>query len=143
MTINNAEIYKRNVEGAPLHQALGLNIDIMEEGESRVTMPTQNYTLNPAGMLHGGVVYLVADVASFAAVGSILGPDEFAVTIDIQCSIYKGTKAGPIVFRASVTRRTRRLAFMNVKVSDGEGALIAEARVTKAITGTVPNGFKG
>ena len=137
-----AKIYKRNIEGAPLHQFLGLEIEKIGDREARLTMPINSHTLNLAGSLHGGAIYLAADVAAFAAIGTILSENEFAVTIDMQCSVYKGTTSGPIVFRAKVTRRTRRLAFMNVEVSDGEGNLIAETRVTKAITKTVPEVFK-
>ncbi len=101
-----------------------------------------SHTLNPAGTLHGGIVYMVDDVAAFAAIGPVLGNDEFAVTIDIQTSMYKGTTGGKAVFRARVASRSRKIAFMNVEVTDGNGKLLAETRVTKAILNNVPEPFK-
>jgi len=139
---DRAYTYKKNIEEASLHKFLGLNIEKIENGEALLSMPVQGSTLNPAGSLHGGVVYLAADVAAFSAIGSILCEDEFAVTIDIHCSIYKGTRNGPILYKAKVAKRTRRLAFINVEVTDYDVNLIAEARVTKAITRPVPKVFQ-
>lgn len=137
-----AGVYQKNIEELPLHRFLGLKIESMGEGEARVTVPVDNQTINPAGNLHGGVVYLVSDVTAFAALGPSLGEGEFAVTIDYHSGIYRGTTSGPVVFQARVASRTRRLAFINVMVTGGDGALLAEARVTKAITHAVPKVFK-
>lgn len=142
MNGEKARIYKRNIEGAPLHQFLGLKIESIGEGHSRVSVPVNDHTLNPAGSLHGGIIYIIADVAAFAALGPVLGEDEFAVTIDIHCSIYKATTSGPIIFKGRVTSRTRRLAFLNTEISDGDGKIIGEARVTKSIVNTVPESFR-
>lgn len=137
-----ADIYKRNIEGLPLHRFLGLKIENIGEGESTVTIPVDSHTVNPAGTLHGGVVYMVSDVAAFAAIGPVLGEDEFAVTIDVQTSVYRGAADGQVVFRARVTSRTKKFAFMNVEVINGSGKLLAETRVTKAILNTVPEPFR-
>lgn len=136
------EIYRKNIEGSPLHNFLGIKIEQMGKGEAKLSIPSDSHTLNPAGSLHGGVIYLVSDVASFAALGPSLEAGEFPVTIDIQCSVYRGTKEGPVFFQAKVATRTRRLAFINVEVRDAGGVLLAETRVTKAVTGKVPEAFR-
>ncbi|TYO95110.1 PaaI family thioesterase [Desulfallas thermosapovorans] len=127
-------IYKESMESLPLHRFLGLKVEELGEGDSRVSIPINSNTLNVAGKLHGGVTYTVSDVAAFLALSSLLEPGEFAVTIDYQCSIYRGTGSGPVTFHARVARRAHRLAFMNVEVLGPGGELLAEARVTKAIT---------
>lgn len=136
------EIYRKNIEESPLHSFLGIKIERLDHGEALLSINTDSHTLNPAGSLHGGVIYLVADVASFAALGPSLEAGEFPVTIDIQCSVYRGTNNGPVFFRSKVATRTRRLAFMNVEVRDAGDVLLAEARVTKAITVKVPEAFR-
>lgn len=132
--IDRLSIYNESMEGLPLHQFLGLKVEELGGGNSRVSIPINSNTLNVAGKLHGGVTYTVSDVAAFLALSSLLEPGEFAVTIDYQCSIYRGTGSGPVIFNARVTRRAHRLAFMNVEVLSPGGELLAEARVTKAIT---------
>lgn len=71
MSEDRAKIYRRNIEGAPLHRFLGFKIERINKREALVSMPVNKHTLNPAGSLHGGVVYLVSDVASFAAIGFV------------------------------------------------------------------------
>jgi uncharacterized protein (TIGR00369 family) len=136
------EVYKESMESLPLHQFLGLKVEELGDGGSQVSIPIDGHTVNALDILHGGVTYAVSDVAAFLAAASTLGPGEFAVTVDYQCSIYRGAAGGSVTFQAQVTRRTRRLAFMNVKVLDNHGELLAEARVTKAITYTVPAALK-
>lgn len=139
MSSTRADLYRRYVERAAVHQFLGLKVENIGEGEALVSVPVDKHTLNTAGTLHGGVIYLVSDVAALAALGPSLSGEEFALTIDIQCSVYRATTCGPVFFRGRVASRSRRLAFMNVDVTDGNGNLVAEARVTKAITHTVPD----
>lgn len=142
MNLDRAKTYKQNVESNPLHQYIGLKIESMEKGEARIVIPVDGNTRSASGHLHGGVIYLVSDVAAFTALGPILDNGEYGLTIDIQCSIFRGTKNGIAVFQAQVTNRSRRLATMDVKVNDSEGNLVAECRVTKAITSMVPEAFR-
>jgi uncharacterized protein (TIGR00369 family) len=141
VNIARARIYKQNIESNPLHQFLGLRIDSVGEGEARVTIPINGHTLNQAGGLHEGIIHLVADVAAFAAIGPSLDNNEFPVTLEIQCRIYKETGNGPIFFKSKIAGRIRKMAFINVEVSDGYGNLVAEAKITKNITDSVPQAF--
>lgn len=142
MNAPRSNVYKKYIDKSPLHQFLGVKVESIEEGISRISIPINSHTLNTAGSLHGGVIYLVSDVAALAALGPCLNEDEFAVTIDIQCSVYKGTTNGTVIFQGCVAKRTRRLAFINVEVINGKGDLVAETRVTKAITHHVPEILK-
>ncbi|MFZ5597785.1 MAG: PaaI family thioesterase [Bacillota bacterium] len=142
MKEDRLEIYREIIDSTPVHRFLGVKIESMGDNQSTVSIPADSHTLNAAGNLHGGVTYLVSDVAAFAALGPSLSGEEFCVTIDYNCSIYRATSTGPVVFRARVATRTRRLAFINVSVTDEKNVLLAEARVTKAITRSVPGPFK-
>lgn len=141
MSISRAKFYKRYLEETPLHRFLGVNIENLGENKSLVSVPINSNTLNMVGSLHGGVIYVVSDVAALAALGPSLSESQFALTINIQCSIYKGTTIGPVIFRGHVVSRSRRLAFINVEVTDGNGNLVAESRLCKAITNSIPPSF--
>jgi len=137
-----AASFKRMIEELPLHKFLGLKISSVGELEASLIIVVGDSTINPAGSLHGGVIYLMADVSSSVAIETSLSSDEHAVTIDTQTSIYRGTTEGEVTFQALVARRTRRLAFINVKITDSEGQLIAESRITKAIVNGVHSSKK-
>ena len=142
MSNSREQIYKEYFEQHPLHKLIGIKIDRIESKKAEVSIPINSNTINIAGSLHGGVIYLVSDVASFVSLEHSLGESEYAVTIDLQCSVYKAASDSTILFKAELTKRTRRLAFINVQVFGGEQDLIAEARVTKAIIKKVPETLK-
>ena len=49
----------------PLHRALGLELLEAEPGKSRLALNVTPDCENAVGVLHGGLVYAIADVASY------------------------------------------------------------------------------
>ena len=66
----------------PLHQALGVRAIESQNGCGRMEFIAEGMTINPAGMLHGGVLYTLADVCAYAGLLSRLEPHQEAVTHD-------------------------------------------------------------
>ena len=117
----------------PLHRYLGLDYIDSDQGEATLGFVVNENTLNPAGVLHGGVVYTLCDVCAYAGLLSMLGEDEEAVTHDIHISALRSAKLGDAVkIRSSLIKRGRTLCFIDV-TAEVEGKLIATARVTKSI----------
>lgn len=136
-----ADVYRRNVLGTPLHQFIGLEINSIGEGEAELSVAVNSKTQNLLDCLHGGIFYLVSDVTAFMSLGPSLAFNEFPVTIDIQCSLYKGISSGQAVFRGRVSSCTPHLAFINVEVTGDNGELLAETRVTASIINRIPGTF--
>lgn len=117
----------------PLHRYLGLDDIDSVEGEATLAFTVNENTLNPAGVLHGGVVYTLCDVCAYAGLLSVLTDDEEAVTHDIHVSALRSAKFGDKVrVRSTLVKRGRSLCFIDV-AAEVEGKLIATARVTKSI----------
>ena len=117
----------------PLHQQLGITDIISNQGRGSFQIKVDKSALNPSGALHGGVVFLLADVCAYAGLLSQLQPDQEAVTHDIHVSVMKPALLGDCVdFRSEVIRLGKRICFLEVNVSKGDSVL-ATARVTKSI----------
>lgn len=130
------ERFLPHILGHPLHRALGLETIDAGQGRSRFEVLIGPDMVNVAGMFHGGIVYLLADLACFAAVLSELKDDEFAVTHDIHVSMLRAAKLGQRAsFEARVLKLGRSVAFMEAQVRCGE-ELLARATVTKSILRT-------
>ncbi|MEC7548213.1 MAG: PaaI family thioesterase [Pseudomonadota bacterium] len=117
----------------PLHQFLGV-VDIHSnagQGEIRITV--MDKLINPAGLFHGGVVYVLSDVCAYAGLLSLLSDNEEAVTHDLHVSVLRPAMLGDeVVFRSEVVKRGRQLCFLNVTATVDD-KIIATARVTKSI----------
>lgn len=133
---NTANEYRERIDAVfrlPLHQFVGVRDIQASEGRSRVLLEVEDNAINPASMLHGGVVYTLCDVAAYTALLSILPTDREAVTHNIAISILRPAKYGArIVFTAEVVKLGRTLCFIQVKACEDD-TIIASASVTKSI----------
>lgn len=121
------------VQAAPLHRQLGVKEIRAGNGEAILEVPVSDGNINPAGVLHGGVVYTLCDVVAYCALLSELQDGEDAVTHDIHVNVMRAAKAGERVrFTGRVVRRGRSLAFVEAAAHSGEN-LLARAQITKSI----------
>lgn len=121
------------VRALPLHQDLGVTGIEAADGAATLYFTVNPYTVNPAGALHGGVLYTLCDVAAYAALLSQLPMDREAVTHDLHVSVMRAAGEGEKVsVEAHVRRQGRSIAFIDVEARAGE-RLLATARVTKSL----------
>jgi len=117
----------------PLHQFLGVADITSENGRGEIRITVTPELVNPAGLFHGGVVYVLSDVCAYAGLLSVLNDDEEAVTHDLHVSVLRPAKLGDnVVFTSEVINRGRQLCFLDVTASVNDKA-IATVRVTKSI----------
>jgi len=133
---------KDDILAHPLHRACELELVSAVDGRSEVRFPVNDFTTNPQGALHGGIVYALMDVACFFAAASRLPPEQHAVTIETHSSVLRAASQGEqVVIRAHVDRLGRTLAAMRAEAyainAQQQERLIATGSVTKAIVQTV------
>lgn len=119
----------------PLHRFLGVRLLDEQEAAAGITFPAEEPALNNVGVLHGGVVTALLDVASYLALLPDLGPDENAVTHDVTASLVRAVPRGSQVQVAgSVVRRGRAVAFLRAEARV-DGTVVAVGQVTKTVLG--------
>jgi len=104
---------------------VGLRRDMVQAGRARLELTLRPEHLNPLGVVHGGVVYTLADTAMGAALTSRLEPDERCLTVEIKINYLTAATDGDLVCEAAVVERSRRLGVLEGRVHDGEGRLVA------------------
>jgi uncharacterized protein (TIGR00369 family) len=117
----------------PLHRFLGIDLCRPDDPSAGIWFPVDSPALNPASMLHGGVIYTVLDVAAYLALLPHLADGENAVTHDLTASLLRPVPAGARVdVSASVLRRGRAVAFLRTEAWV-DGQLVATGQVTKTV----------
>jgi uncharacterized protein (TIGR00369 family) len=121
----------------PFHQACGLQLLSAADGEAEIAIDMNEFTVNPEGSLHGGIVYAFVDVACFFAAVSQLDGHQHPVSIETSFSLLRAAGTGDrVTIQGQVDRLGRTLASMRAEVhaDNGDGVrLIATGNVTKAI----------
>ena len=131
--MSNFPPHIQTIESVALHQYFGFKLLEAENGKAKAQITVTDNVINPAGMLHGGVVYSLCDVICYLAFLSKAGEDAFAATHDIFVSVLRSARAGDIVtFEGEITKLGKNLAFLESNAYV-DGKKIATAKVTKSI----------
>ena len=123
----------QGVLDVPLHRWLGIRLADPADPRAGIVLPVEAPALNNAGVLHGGIVSALLDVAAYVCLLPDLAPEENAVTHDATSSLMRSVREGAAVhLRASVAHRGRTVAFLRSEAQAG-GRLVAVGQVTKTI----------
>lgn len=117
----------------PLHKFMGVETIHAENGKGVFTIAVNKNIINPAGVLHGGVVYTLSDLCAYAGLLSILDSNLEAVTHDLHVSVMRSVASNAqVTFESQIQKMGKRVCFIDVSVSSSKER-IASARVTKSI----------
>lgn len=116
----------------PFADLIGLTIDGYTADTCTCSLAVAPQLLNPHHVLHGGVLYSMADTGMGAALYPSLADDELCATIEIKIAYFKPVSAGRLVCRTQVTHRGRRTAHLESEIRN-DGTLVAKATGSYAI----------
>ena len=122
----------------PLAEMLHIHNDGAADGKARYHLDVRPEALNPHGVLHGGAVYVMVDYSMGGATMSVLPPGETCATIEIKISYLSGVTGGTLTAETEIIKRGRRIVFLESRVTDASGRLVATASGSFAIIGRVP-----
>jgi uncharacterized protein (TIGR00369 family) len=126
------------VESLPYHRYLGIGPITAAAGRASFELPVAEHCANAFGVLHGGILASLCDVAAYCALVSTLPADSHAATHDLHLSVMRPTSVGRRVrFEGVVVQKGRSLAFLEARALD-EDRLLATARITKSLLGAAP-----
>src|SRR5512147_2730649 len=100
----------------------GMTLEEVSEGRARARLDVEPGHLNAAGVVQGGAVFTLADLA-FAAASNSRG--RVALAIEAHVTFLRPTRSGTLLAEAREEGGSRRLSTCAVRVTDGEGRLVA------------------
>ncbi len=101
-------------------ELIGLKFTELQEGRSRCVLEVNEKLFNPHGVLHGGVVYSMADTGMGAALYSLLDEDELCTTVEVKISYFKALTNGTLVCDTKVINKTRRIAVLESEIRNDQ-----------------------
>ncbi|MBS4190718.1 hotdog fold thioesterase [Bacillus sp. FJAT-49705] len=117
-----------------LIEALGMEIISLEKGKVVATMPVDERTRQPFGLLHGGAsVALAETVASIGAYELVDKEKESVAGLEINANHIRGKRDGMVTAIATVLHQGRTTMVWDIKIVDEEEKLICVSRCTMAV----------
>jgi len=122
---HTVESLKEKSETEPVANYLGMRLIEISEGYSKVRMVLRPEHLNFNGLIFGGIIMCLADLA-FAYATNSMGTPNVASQFNIH--FIAGASAGDeLSAECHVIKRGNRVCHSEIKVSNRDGKLIAQA----------------
>jgi uncharacterized protein (TIGR00369 family) len=116
----------------PMAAGIGIRTLSLGKGHARLFMPYSPALSRPVDTVSGPAMMALADVAVWAAVLTLVGRQEMAVTTNLTMNFLRKAGASDMVADAKIMKMGRRLAVAAVDLLAGD-ALVAHATATYAL----------
>ncbi|MBU8914511.1 MULTISPECIES: hotdog fold thioesterase [Neobacillus] len=117
-----------------LLQALGIEVTHLEKGKVIATMPVDERTRQPFGILHGGAsVALAETVASVGAYELVDQETEVVAGLEINANHVRSKHEGVVTAVGTVLHQGRTTQVWDIKLTDEQDRLICVSRCTMAV----------
>ncbi|MBT2643370.1 hotdog fold thioesterase [Bacillus sp. ISL-41] len=114
--------------------SLGIEITELQKGKVIATMPVDDRTRQPFGLLHGGAsVALAETVASVGAFELVDKENEVVVGLEINANHIKAKKDGLVTAVGTVLHQGKTTMVWDIKITDEEENLVCISRCTIAV----------
>jgi uncharacterized protein (TIGR00369 family) len=135
-----ADDLRRRIAASPFHAGFGVTVEHATRGEVRLGWQARPEHRNLQGLVHGGVLATLVDIAMGLAVRSVVGPSRRHVTIDLTVHYLRPASPGPIEAVGTTLRVGSQIAFAEGDVADASGRTLVRASGTYSVTAERPSG---
>ncbi len=134
----------RSIGTRGLADAIGIRIVELTPSRVVATMPVDDRTRQPFGLLHGGAsVALAETVASLASILNLDTEQFRAVGLEINANHIRAKREGTVRGTATPIHVGRSTHVWAVEIVDEEGRVVCTSRCTVAIVPSVPGVGRG
>ena len=115
-------------------EALGIRFTAVGDDWVQGTMPVDQRTHQPYGLLHGGASVVLAETLGSTAAMLTLDPtQEAAVGLDINANHIRGVRSGIVVGTARKLHLGRSTQVWEIRIETEAGELVCISRITMAV----------
>jgi len=116
----------------PFGDLIGFQFTKVRKGYSQCSLYVDEKLFNPHRVLHGGVLYAMADTGMGGALYGLLDKDELCATIEVKINYIKAVKSGSITCETKVINKGKKVAVIESELFN-DGVLVAKALGTYSI----------
>ncbi|MHB8076241.1 hotdog fold thioesterase [Desulfosporosinus fructosivorans] len=128
------EMANRTSLKGTLMEALGIEIVELDPEKVVATMPVNEATRQPFGLLHGGASVALAETVASVGTYNLIDPvRQFTVGLEINANHIRGKRDGIVTAVGTPLHKGRTTMVWDIKLTDETGKLICVSRCTIAI----------
>jgi uncharacterized protein (TIGR00369 family) len=123
------------LSASAFHTWAGMEVVEASAGEVTVSMEVLDRHVNLQGVVHGGMLAILADTACGLSIRSAMEAGRLHVTTDLDIHYLAPAEPGRLFGRGKAIRVGRSLAFAEVSIEDAKGRLLARAQSRFSVSG--------
>jgi uncharacterized protein (TIGR00369 family) len=127
---------RARLEASVFHTWAGMEVVEAEPGEVTVAMDVDDRHVNLQGLVHGGMLAILADTACGLSVRSTIEPGRLHITANLDVHFLSPAHPGRILGRGRALKVGRTLAYAEASIEDEGGRLLARAQSRFSVSGT-------
>jgi len=136
MTDNDTNDSPEEYGDFPLKSYLGMEMTGDEPGVGIATLDIGPEHLNPNGVVHGAVLFALADTAMGKSTMSVIEePGVYCASIEVSLRFIRPAVSGRMTATATVVKRGRSIVHLEARVVGDDERLLATSAGTFAILG--------
>ena len=112
---------------------LGIKISAFGEDWIEATMPVDHRTMQPFGLLHGGISVALAETIGSLAGYLAIEKNKIAVGLDINAHHLRSVKQGIVTAKATPISLNRNIHVWQIDIRDEQDKLCCVSRLTLSI----------
>lgn len=112
---------------------LGIEISAFGEDWIEATMPVDHRTMQPFGVLHGGISVALAETIGSLAGSLCLEEGKTAVGLDINANHLRSVRSGKVTARATPINLGRNIQVWQIDIRTEENKLCCVSRLTLSV----------
>lgn len=118
-----------------LYETMGLHriVELNPEGRAQLEYMAKPGMCHSGGVVQGGFVTGWIDAAMAHAVIAVLGDNVTPMSLEIKVSFFAPVRPGLVVVEGWIERRGRKTAFLEGRLLDGEGNVLAKGTSTATL----------
>ena len=127
---------RSRLAASTFHTWAGMDVVQASPGEVTVAMDLLERHVNLQGIVHGGMLAILADTACGLSIRSAMEPGRLHVTTDLDIHYLAPARPGRLFGHGKAIRVGRSLAFAEASIEDQGSRLLARAQSRFSVSGT-------
>jgi uncharacterized protein (TIGR00369 family) len=129
-----ADDLRRRIAASPFHSGFGVQVEDARPGEVRLAWDARDEHRNLQGLVHGGVLATLVDMAMGLAVRSVVGEMRRHVTIEMTVHYLRPATPGRLVAIGTTQRVGSQIAFADGSIVDAIDRVVVRASAAYSVT---------
>src|SRR6266478_9696929 len=115
-TESTLDLIKQGVNNMGIAKLLGMRIEALEDGIGRVSIQVDERLMHPQQIVHGGVIFTLADTAMSMALMSVIPEGSRFGTIEAKVNFLLPVRSGELLAEGTLVHKGRSTAVVEATV---------------------------